>query len=279
MVLITGASSGIGGATTSLLARSGFTVFGGSRRPPRDGASEFEWIHLDVTSDESVRSCVSTVLERAGRIDFLVNNAGTAIVGAIEETPIEDAEALFETNFFGMARMVNAVLPSMRRRRSGLIVNVGSMSARVPLPFHGYMSASKAAVSSYSDALRLELRPLGIRVTVVEPGMVATHPGAAFDSVRVGEAIEDYSSYERVATSIYEEGQNRGSNPEVVAAAILRAIRSGNPARYYLVGGESWLVRAAGLLPPSAVEALMARRFRLPGPSGRRARGDTGELG
>ena len=156
---------------------------------------------LDVTSEESVSSCVSAVLERARRIDVLVNNAGVGLLGAVEEVSVEEARTLFDTNFFGvartnffgLARMVNAVLPGMRQRRSGLIINLGSLRATLPIPFHGYLSASKAAVTTYSDALRLALRSLGISVSVVEPGMTATHPGEQFAQLRVARSIDDYA--------------------------------------------------------------------------------------
>lgn len=170
VVLVTGANRGIGHATAALLAEHGYRVFGTARKPARESPDGFELVPLDVTSEESVRSCVSAVLERAGRIDVLINNAGVGLIGASEEASINEATALFDTNLFGVARMVNAVLPAMRARRSGLIINFGSLGATLPVPFHGYLSASKAAVTTYSDALRLELKSLGIDVSVVEPG-------------------------------------------------------------------------------------------------------------
>jgi NAD(P)-dependent dehydrogenase (short-subunit alcohol dehydrogenase family) len=132
IVLVTGASRGIGEATAGLLAERGYRVFGTARRPAADRVDGFEMLPLDVTSGESVKSCVSAVLERAGGIDVLVNNAGIGLIGAVEETPVEDAAALFDANLFGAARMVNAVLPGMRQRKSELIINFGSLAAGVP---------------------------------------------------------------------------------------------------------------------------------------------------
>ena len=129
IVLVTGASRGIGEATAGLLAERGYRVFGTARRPAADRVDGFEMLPLDVTSGESVKSCVSAVLERAGGIDVLVNNAGIGLIGAVEETPVEDAAALFDANLFGAARMVNAVLTGMRQRKSGLIINFGSLAA------------------------------------------------------------------------------------------------------------------------------------------------------
>ena len=187
---------------------------------------------LDVTSEESVDSCVSTVVERAGRIDVLVNNAGIGLIGAAEEASIVEAWALFDTNLFGVARMVNAVLPAMRARHSGLIINFGSLGATLPIPFHGYLSASKAAVTTYSDALRLELRSLGIDVSVVEPGMTATHRGERFAQLRVARSIDDYTEQEKRATAVVQHGQSLGTDPRTVAETVLRIIRSNAPARY-----------------------------------------------
>jgi len=129
VVLVTGASCGIGKATATLLAEKGFRVFGTSRRPSGAQDNGFQMLPLDVTSDQSVATCTSSVLEQAGRIDVLVNNAGIGVLGALEETSLAEARAVFETNFFGMVRMVNAVLPGMRHRKHGLIINLGSLAA------------------------------------------------------------------------------------------------------------------------------------------------------
>jgi NAD(P)-dependent dehydrogenase (short-subunit alcohol dehydrogenase family) len=155
-VLITGASSGIGQATARLFAEEGFRVFGTSRRK-RPDENGVEMVELDVRSDDSVEHCVAEVLARAGRIDVLVNNAGVAPVSIAEETTMEDARAVFETNFFGAVRMTNAVLPDMRDRRQGRIINVGSLAAWVGEPGEAFYAASKAALARYSEALRYEV--------------------------------------------------------------------------------------------------------------------------
>ena len=262
-MLVTGASHGIGLATARLLAAHGYQVFGASRKPPPGELGGVVMLPLDVTSDESVRSCVAGVLERTGRIDVLVNNAGISLLGAAEEIPVDQARALYETNLFGTARMVNAVLPEMRHRRSGLIINLGSVAGGLPTPFHGYLSSSKAAIASYSDALRLELKPFGIAVTVVEPGMVATHQGERFTQLKPDASIGDYAAGERKAMAAYEAGQRSGSAPELVARTMLRVIGTAAPARYYLVGPQKWYARLARILPPSAVEAVISHRLRL----------------
>jgi short-subunit dehydrogenase len=263
VVLVTGASQGLGRATAALLAGEGYQVFGTARKPAADSVDGIRMLPLDVTSAESVASCVAGVLDRAGRIDVLVNNAGAGLIGAIEETPVEDAMTLFDTNVFGTARMVNAVLPGMRQRRSGLIINLGSLAPAVPNPFHAYLSASKAAVNTFTDALRLEVRHLGIAVTTVEPGAIATHPGERFAQLKVAAAISDYTGQETRATAVYQHGQQGGASPQAVARVILRIIRTPAPARYYLAGSEKWYARLGRILPPSAMESLAARHFHL----------------
>ena len=262
-VLVTGASHGIGLATARLLAAHGYQVFGASRKPGREDLGGVVMLPLDVTCDESARSCVAGVLERAGRIDVLVNNAGVGLLGAAEEIPVDQARALYETNLFGTARMINAVLPQMRQRRTGLIINLGSVAGGLPTPFHGWLSSSKAAVASYSDALRLEVKPFHIAVTVVEPGMVATHQGERFTQLEAGASIGDYAGQEHKAMAVFKAGQRSGSAPELVARTILRIIGTAAPARYYLVGPQKWYARLARILPPAAVEAIISRRLRL----------------
>jgi short-subunit dehydrogenase len=263
VVLVTGASHGLGQATAALLAEHGYQVFGTARQPTAYNVRGIQMLPLDVTSQESATSCVAKVLDRSGRIDVLVNNAAAALIGAIEETPVEDAITLFDTNLFGTARTINAVLPHMRQRRSGLIINLGSFAPAVPTPFHAYLSASKAAVNTFTDVLRLAVRHLGIAVTTVQPGAIATHPDEQFTKLRVAAAIGDYTQQEARATAVYQQGQQAGASPQTAAQAILRIIRTPAPARYYLAGREKWYARLGRILPPSAMESLAARHFQV----------------
>jgi NAD(P)-dependent dehydrogenase (short-subunit alcohol dehydrogenase family) len=174
-VLITGASSGIGAATAALLAASGYRVFGTSRGPVPEAASgDMEMLALDVRSGASVGACVETLLERAGRIDALVNNAGFALHGESEGTTPEQAVRQLETNVVGVMRVTNAVLPAMRREGRGRIVNVSSLAGLTAVPFLSVYCASKYALEGYSEVLRYELRDFGIWVTLIEPGFVKT---------------------------------------------------------------------------------------------------------
>src|SRR5262245_2598374 len=160
VVLITGASSGVGRAAARVLSQHGYRVFGTSRDPAGSPASpDVELVALDVRNDDSVAACAKSVFDRAGRVDILVNNAAYELAGALEETSVEEAKAQFETNFFGVVRMVRAVLPSMRERRQGRIVNVSSLSGVSAIPFMGIYSASKFALEGYTEALRMEVEP------------------------------------------------------------------------------------------------------------------------
>ncbi|MFQ5457938.1 MAG: SDR family NAD(P)-dependent oxidoreductase, partial [Myxococcota bacterium] len=171
VVLVTGASSGFGAAISALLSSRGLRVFGTSRRAGAEGTGgAVTMLPLDVRSDASVTACVAGVLARAGRVDALVNNAGYTFASAAEEASLEEAKAQFETNFFGAARMMRAVLPIMRRQESGRIVNVTSLAGLLGVPFHAYYSASKFALEGFSEGLRQEVRSFGIHVSCVEPG-------------------------------------------------------------------------------------------------------------
>lgn len=175
VALVTGASSGIGEATAARLATAGYTVYGTSRRGAAAGKQAFEMLALDVTSDASVEAVVSEVLRRAGRIDLLVNNAGFGVgLAGDEESSVAQAQAIFDTNFFGTVRMTRAVVPHMRRQTAGRILNIGSGLGFVPMPYMAIYSASKHALEGYSESLDHELRTRGVRVVVIEPGVTKT---------------------------------------------------------------------------------------------------------
>jgi NAD(P)-dependent dehydrogenase (short-subunit alcohol dehydrogenase family) len=175
--LVTGVSSGIGRATATLLSERGFRVFGTMRGRNQESQAlrNVELIRLDVRDEESVRSCLRIVIDQAGRIDALVNNAGYALVGSSEETSIEEAKEVFETNFFGVLRMSQAVLSLMRGQGHGRIANVSSVVGFLPAPYTGIYAASKHALEGYSESLDHEVRQFGIRVSVIEPGFTRTH--------------------------------------------------------------------------------------------------------
>ncbi|WP_122388091.1 oxidoreductase, partial [Pseudomonas savastanoi] len=171
--IVTGASSGIGRATAEALVRSGYTVFGTSRKIG-ESATQVSMRTCDVTDDDSVSALVSSVLAQTGRIDLLVNNAGIGLIGGSEEFSIPQVQALFDVNLFGVIRMTNAVLPSMRERGQGRIINIGSILGLIPAPYSSHYSAVKHALEGYSESLDHEVRAFNIRVSVIEPAFVRT---------------------------------------------------------------------------------------------------------
>jgi short-subunit dehydrogenase len=210
---------------------------------------------LDVDDDASVAACVAAVLGRAGRIDVLVNNAGRALLGACEETSAAEARALFETNVFGVMRVTAAVLPSMRAAGRGIIVNLGSLSGHVGVPFHGIYAASKHALAGYSEALRFEVEPFGIRVALVEP---AAHRTA----IQMGQP--------RRALAVYDEGRARveaiiraqienGADPERVVDVIVAAVTRSRRFRHIV--GRRAAVLALHVLPERIGHAMVRREL------------------
>jgi NAD(P)-dependent dehydrogenase (short-subunit alcohol dehydrogenase family) len=174
VALVTGASSGIGRATAKALQNAGFRVFGTSRRAAAESADGITMLACDVTDEQSVAKLVEEVLAEAGRIDLLVNNAGIGLLGGAEESSTAQAQALFDVNVFGVLRVTNAVLPAMRRQRKGRIVNLSSLLGLIPAPYSALYASTKHAIEGYSESLDHELRPLGIRIVLVEPAYTRT---------------------------------------------------------------------------------------------------------
>jgi NAD(P)-dependent dehydrogenase (short-subunit alcohol dehydrogenase family) len=263
VVVITGASSGVGQSTARLLSQRGYTVFGTSRNPASaDSIPGVEMLSLDVRADDSVQDCVETVSRRCGRLDVLINNAGYELAGALEELSPQEAGAQFETNFFGVVRMVNAVLPSMRQQRRGHIINVGSLSGLSAIPFLGIYSASKCALEGYSEALRHEVKPFNIHVSLTEAGFLKT-PMMNHRQLAANRMTE-YDPWRQralVAIRAYEE---RGPRPEVVAETLLEIISSSNPRLRYLIGQQAKSVaRLRRFLPARMYEQGVRRTFSL----------------
>src|SRR4051812_33067087 len=181
IAIVTGASSGIGEVTAERLAQAGYKVYGTSRREVPAGQRSFEMLRLDVTSDESVEAAIREVIRVNGRIDLVVNNAGFGVAPAgAEESSIDQARSIFETNFFGVVRVTRAVVPHMRRQGSGRIINIGSVLGFLPMPYGALYSATKHAIEGYSESLDHELRTRGIRVSVIEPAYTRTRFDANF---------------------------------------------------------------------------------------------------
>ncbi len=264
VVLVTGASSGIGKTTAEYLAARGYRVFGGARRPdavsPLPGA---ELVALDVTDDASVNAAVAHVLEKAGRIDALVNNAGSSILGAVEETSIDQARSLLETNVLGVLRMSQAVLPAMRRQHAGRIVNVSSVVGFLPSPYMAVYAASKHAIEGLSESMDHEVRGFGVRVVLVEPGFTRTNIDAA--SPRAQNPLDAYAvQRERVINSINHQISN-APDPTTVAATIERAINASRFSRLPVGGQAALLSRLRRWMPPRMVDRSLRKTFSLDG--------------
>lgn len=257
VVLITGASAGIGQATAHLLADKGFTVFGTSRKPDAT-ARPYRMLPLDVRSDASVQTAVQSILDQTGRLDVLINNAGYGQFGAIEENSIADLQAQFETNFFGVMRLTNAVLPIMRRQAEGRIINVSSVLGHVAPPYSGLYASSKFALEGFSEALRQEVQPFNIHVSLVEPGFVKTQ----FNDEPPAHPIADYALARQAALQLSNAGIKAGIKPEVVAQTILQIITRIQPRLRYPVGGSTHvLITLKRLLPEPLFDQVRRRIF------------------
>src|SRR5215469_7858451 len=263
VAVITGVSSGIGRAIAGLLSQIGFRVFGTARAKvePKGPLEEVELLSLDVRDDDSVRSCVRTVVDRAGRIDALVNNAGYTLIGSLEETTTEEAKQLFETNFFGVLRMTQAVLPLMRGQGSGRIINIGSVVGFVPAPYQGIYCASKHALEGYSESLDHEVRQFGIRISVIEPSFTRTN--YAQNSQSVGHPLEAYADGRTRVVKVIEENIAKGGTALGVAEVVREAVTSRSPRPRYPVGREAKLVGGLRKFVPSLFDRGLRKQFRL----------------
>ena len=260
VVLVTGGSSGLGRAICSRLgAQAGYTVYGTSRK---EGSGEgFSLLRMDVTDEASVQAAVQQVLAAEGRIDVLINNAGQGIQGAIEDVTPDMAARIFDTNLFGILRTCRAVLPGMRERGSGLILNVSSLAANFGLPFRGLYSATKAGVDRVSEALRIETEPLGLKVVVVQPGEFNTSTDAnRMRPPAVGEAYR--KRYDR-AMELLGSSLHYSRDPDEFARLVQRIIESPRPRPLYRAakGLQALSVHVRHLLPLRWFERMLARHY------------------
>ena len=267
VALVTGASSGIGAATALRLARDGYVVYGAARRVEQmDGlvAASGHALRLDVTDEDSLQSAVRTVLDAHGRIDLLVNSAAYGSYGAVEDVPLDEARRQFDVNLFGLARLVQLVLPTMRAQRSGTIVNVSSIGGKIYTPLGAWYHATKHALEGFSDALRLELAPFGIRVVVVEPGPVESEfEQIAVDGMMAVSGAGPYADYaRRAARFIRSSYQGGASQPDEVADVIAAAAAAARPRTRYPVGkSTAFALWSRRLLPDRAFDALLRSRM------------------
>ncbi len=252
IALVTGASSGIGEATATRLSDAGFTVYGTSRRGAQGEKRAYEMLPLDVTSDDSVQAAVTAVISFEGRIDLLVNNAGFGVAPAgAEESSIEQAQAIFNTNFFGVVRMTRAVLPHMRSRGQGRILHIGSVLGFLPMPYGALYAASKHAIEGYSESLDHELRNWGIRSIVIEPAYTKT----PFDAnlLEPDAKVDAYGEVRDTVTRRVREVMAGAEGPLVVAETVLKAALASKPKLRYTAGGLAKRLRLLRSFAPAGL--------------------------
>jgi NAD(P)-dependent dehydrogenase (short-subunit alcohol dehydrogenase family) len=262
VALVTGASSGIGLVTAQALAKAGYRVFGTSRRPIANPQGVTMLI-CDVADDASVQQMVADVLEQAGRLDIVVNNAGVGLLGGAEESSIAQAQRLFDVNVFGVARVVNAVLPIMRGQKKGRIINMSSILGLIPAPFNAFYASTKHAIEGYSESLDHEVRSFGIRVVLVEPGVTRT----SFEDnlTRVDQPMPAYEVARKSSEALMREWVNAGDPPEVVAATVVKAATAAKPKLRYSAGKQSSQVRLMRrYLPEAVVDKTLRKVNKLP---------------
>ncbi len=272
-VLITGCSTGIGRATAQHLAARGWTVYASARRREQIAALERDGcrtLELDVTDEQSMVDAVAAVERDEGAVGVLVNNAGYSQGGAIESVPIEAARRQLETNVFGLARLTQLVLPAMRSRRSGKIVNIGSMGGRLTFPGAGWYHVSKYAVEALSDALRYELQGFGVDVILIEPGLIVTHFGqtaaASAGDGQAGPYARFNSGVAKATLEAYEGPLSRfGGGPESVAKAVERSISAARaPTRVPVTPSARLLMGTRRLLPDRLWDRFLATVYPSP---------------
>ncbi|MFE2531333.1 oxidoreductase [Streptomyces sp. NPDC059371] len=269
--LVTGASSGIGEATALKLHELGYTVYGAARRTDRLQKLADRGIRplaMDVTDDDSMRDGVEKITAETGRIDVLVNNAGYGSYGALEDVTLDEARYQFEVNVFGAIRLTQLVLPRMRAQRSGTVVNVTSMGGKIYTPLGGWYHGTKFAMEALSDCLRLEAKPFGVDVVVIEPGGIATEwGGIAADKLEKSSADGAYAAQAAaVASSLRSEANTkRNSPPRVIADAIGKAVTARRPKTRYATGfGARPLIALRRILPDRAFDTVISRAVGMP---------------
>jgi NAD(P)-dependent dehydrogenase (short-subunit alcohol dehydrogenase family) len=268
VALVTGGSSGIGECTVRELLGAGFTVYTAARRVERMqplaelGAHVFA---MDVTDDASMVAGIERIITEQGRIDVLVNNAGYGSYGAVEDVPIDEARRQFEVNVFGLARLTQLVTPHMREQGSGRIINISSIGGKFYEPFGAWYHAAKFAVEGFSDSLRLELKPFGVDVVIIEPGPIITEWNEiARDSLLERSGSTDYARYARRAHKVLTEFDKpgRASKPEAVARKIVKAATTRHPAPRYPVGrGARVITGSRDHLPDRLFDQVVSRMY------------------
>lgn len=264
VVFITGASSGIGKAIGEYLLDNDFIVYGTSRNPEKINNSKIPLIKLDVRNVESIKNAVNEVIAKANRIDVVINNAGVGITGPLEEIPTVEIKNNFDTNLFGPIEVMKAVLPQMRLQKSGLIINITSIAGYMGLPFRSIYSASKGALELITEAMNMEVKSFGIKITNVAPGDFATNIAAG----RYHAPLVTDSVYEKPYGKTLDMMNNHvdsGSNPNTMAEAIHKIINSKNPKVHYKVGAfmQKFSIVLKRILPDLWYQKLLMNHYKM----------------
>jgi len=258
VALVTGASSGIGLVTAQALVKVGYRVFGTSRKPVANSQG-VSMLICDVTDEASVQALVAEIVNQAGRIDLVVNNAGLGLLGGAEESSIAQAQRLYDVNVFGVARVVNAVLPIMREQKSGRIINMSSILGLIPAPFNAFYASTKHAIEGYSESLDHEVRALGIRVMLVQPGVTRT----SFEEnlTRADQPLQAYASERARSEKLMRKWVEEGDAPQVVADMVVKAATARKPKLRYSAGKQSRQTRFLRRFMPEWLVDMVLRKF------------------
>jgi NAD(P)-dependent dehydrogenase (short-subunit alcohol dehydrogenase family) len=262
VAVVTGASSGIGLVTALALVKAGYRVFGTSRKPVASPQG-ITMLICDVTDEASVKALIAEIVQQAGRIDLVVNNAGLGLLGGAEESSIAQAQHVFDVNVFGVARVVNAVLPIMRKQKSGRIVNMSSMLGLIPSPFNAFYASTKHAIEGYTESLDHEIRSFGIRAVLVEPGVTKT----SFEENlgRADQPLAIYDSARASSEKLMRKWVAEGDAPQIVADTVIKAATATKPKLRYSAGKQSSQVRLLRrFMPESIVDGILRKANELP---------------
>ena len=263
VIFITGASSGIGKSIGDFLVGKGFIVYGTSRNPEKY-KSTFTLLKLDVRNIDNINEIVKHLLDKEGRIDVLINNAGVGITGPLEELPLTEIKNNFDTNFFGPIEVMKAVLPTMRNQNKGLIINITSIAGYMGLPYRSIYSASKGALELITEALRMEVKPFGIDITNVAPGDFATNIAAGRYHAPLLEDSAYKIPYQRTL-QMMDDHVDKGSDPIQMAATIYEIINTPNPRIHYKVGLllQKFSIVLKRILPDKVYEKMLMNHYKL----------------
>lgn len=262
-ILITGASSGIGKSIALYLHQKNYKVYGTSRNPENYPNFPFSLLQMDVRNHESIQKCIDFVLEKEGKIDILINNAGVGITGALEEIPQNEIENQFQTNLFGPIAVIKAILPSMRNQKNGLVINITSIAGYMGLPFRSLYSASKGALHLITEGLRMELKPFDIEVVNVAPGDFDTDIASRRFHAPAQENSPYFTTYKKMLDKINCD-VHQGKNPEILAKKIENIIVNKNSKINYKVGGflEKFSIILKRILPDKVFEKILYNHYK-----------------